>query len=169
MCEGRPAGAPSCTADALLMLQASLGYLTGCDAPGLGAAGQADVLAALERAEGMHTAARARVLSAFTAARGFEADGQFGPKPWLRGLTKITKGAAAGAVGWARRLDAHPAVADALAAGEVTASWARELCSWTDQLPAENRADADQILLAAAAGGADLRDLAALAQEMIDR
>ncbi len=170
MCEGqREASSPSCMGDALLMLNTALGYLTGCDAPGLGVAGQAEVLAGLERAEGMHTAARARVLSAFTSSRGFEADGQFGPKPWLRGLTKVTKGAAAGAVGWARRLDAHPAVAEALAAGEITASWARELCSWTDQLPGDLRGDADQILLAAAAGGADLRDLGALAQEMIDR
>ena len=166
MWEGRQ---PSRVSDALLMLDTALGYLTGCDAPGLGAAGQAEVLAALERAESRHTVARARVLSAFTSSRGFEADGQFGPKPWLRGLTKITKGAAAGAVGWSRRLAAHPAVAEALAAGEITASWARELCTWTDQLPEDLRADADQILLAAAAGGADLHDLGGLAQEMIDR
>ncbi len=166
MCEDKQ---PSNARDALLMISAGLGYLTRCDAPGLGSAGQAEVLAALERAEARHTAARARVLSAFTASRGFEADGQFGPKPWLRGLTKVTKGAAAGAVGWARRLDAHPAVAEALAAGEITASWARELCTWTDQLPEDTRGDADQILLAAAAGGADLDDLAALAQEMLDR
>src|SRR5712671_6098911 len=136
MCDSQP---PSCTADALLMISAGLGYLNQCDAPGLGAAGQAEALAALERAEAQHTAARARILSAFTSARGFEADGQFGPKPWLRGLTKITKGAAAGAVGWARRLAAHPAVAEALAAGEVTASWAKELCGWTDQLPGDLR------------------------------
>src|SRR5258707_13091807 len=133
---------PSCTADALLMISAGLGYLNQCDAPGLGAAGQAEALAALERAESQHTAARARVLSAFTASRGFEADGQFGPKPWLRGQTKITKGAAAGAVGWARRLAAHPAVAEALAAREITPSWAKELFGWTDQLPADLRADA---------------------------
>ena len=72
-------------------------------------------------------------------------------------------------MGWARRLQAHPAVAAALAAGEITASWARELCSWTDQLPEDLRADADAILLAAAAGGADLHDLAGLALEMIGR
>src|SRR5712675_2972894 len=123
MCDSQQ---PSGMGDALLMLNTALGYLTGCDAPGLGAAGQAEVLTALERAESQHTAARARILSAFTASRGFEADGQFGPKPWLRGQTKITKGAAAGAVGWARRLAAHPAVAEALAAGEITASWARD-------------------------------------------
>ena len=40
------------------------------------------------------------------------------------------------------------------------------MCGWTDLLPAECRADADAILLAAAAGGAELADLAALAEEM---
>ena len=80
--------------------------------------------------------------------------------------TRVTSGAAAGAVGWARRLAAHPAVGDALAAGEISASWAREICAWTGQLPVGKQADADAILLAAAAGGADLADLAGLAEEM---
>ena len=67
---------------------------------------------------------------------------------------------------WARRLAAHPAVGGALAAGGISASWAREICAWTGQLPADKRPDADAILLAAAAGGADLADLAGLAGEM---
>src|SRR5258708_21778339 len=118
------------------MLNADLGCLNRCDAPGLGAAGQAEALAALERAESQHTAARPRILSAFTSSRGFEADSQFGPKPWLRGQTKITKDAAAGAVGWARRLDAHPAAAAALATGATAAPWAEELSGSTPPRPA---------------------------------
>jgi hypothetical protein len=169
MCTNEQPVPPSCAADALAMLGSALDYLTGCDAAGLGAAGQAEALAALERAEAAHTVARAKILSAFTASRGFEADGQFGPKPWLRALTRITKGAAAGAIGWARRLEAHPGVAAALAAGQVTASWAKEICGWTDLLPEATRPDADQILLAAASGGADLHDLGALAREMAER
>jgi hypothetical protein len=65
-----------------------------------------------------------------------------------------------------RRLRAHPAVADALAGGRVSGSWAREICEWTGQLPLDARDHADQILLAAAAGGAELSDLARLAEEM---
>ena len=84
----------------------------------------------------------------------------------LRWQTRITNGAAAGAVGWARRLAAHPEVGQALAAGDISASWAREICSWTARLPEGNQADADAILLAAAAGGAELADLAGLAEEM---
>ena len=70
---------------------------------------------------------------------------------------------------WARRLAAHPLIAAALAEGQLCGSWAKALCQWTDQLPEERRADADAILLAAARGGAGLADLAALAQQMIER
>ncbi len=67
---------------------------------------------------------------------------------------------------WMRRLGAHPAVAGALAAGDLSPSWARAVCGWTDLLPAEHRAGADAILLAAAASGADLAGLAQLAEEI---
>jgi Domain of unknown function (DUF222) len=169
MCTSSNAAPPACAADALAMLGSALDYLAICDAPGLGAAGQAEALVALERAEAKHTAARAKILSAFGASRGFEADGHYGPKPWLRAITRVSKGAADGAVGWAKRLQAHPAVADALAVGDISASWAKEICAWTGQLPEDRRGDADVILLAAASGGADLYDLAALAREMAER
>ena len=50
--------------------------------------------------------------------------------------------------------------------GSISASWAREICAWTAKLPEGKQADADAILLAAAAGGAELADLAGLAEEM---
>jgi hypothetical protein len=156
------------------MVSAGLSYLASCDAAQLPTAVQAETLCGLERAEAVHTAARAKVLAAFTAQHGYEADAAFGPKTWLPAQTKVTQGAAAGAVAWASRLQAHPVMATALAHEEITASWARQICQWTDQLPGDHRADADQILLAAATGdaataGAALRDLAGLAQEMIER
>jgi Domain of unknown function (DUF222) len=169
MCTHNQPAPPSSTAQALAMVRAGLGYLAACDAAGLGTAAQAEALVALERAEAQHTAARAKILPAFTAQDGFQADGHFGAKSWLRAFTKITSGAAAGAGGWARRLAAHPAIAGALAAGHLSASWGRQICAWTEQLPEDLRADADQILLAAALGGADLHDLGALAQEMVER
>src|SRR5579875_530331 len=161
--------APSSAAQALSMVRAGLGFLATCETAALTTATQAGILVDLERAEARLTAARAAVLSAFCAGHGYEADGQFGPKPWLRAVTRVTCGAAAGAMAWVRRLEAHPAVAAALAAEAVSASWAREICGWTDRLPAGLARDADAILLAAAAGGADLADLALLAQEMIER
>src|SRR5579875_3916704 len=126
---------PSGVAGALAMLDTALDCLNAADAADLGTSVQAECLAALERAEAKHAAARARILAAFTASEGYCADGQYGPKPWLRYVTRITRGAAAGAVGWSRRLQAHPAVAGALAGGEVSASWAREICGWSDRLP----------------------------------
>ena len=56
-----------------------------------------------------------------------------------------------------RRLADHPAVAAELAAelaaGDISPSWARLVCEWTDGLPAASRAAADRILLPAQAGG----------------
>ncbi len=151
------------------MVSAGLSYLASCDATELPTAVQAETLRGLERAEAVHTAARASVLAAFTTQNGYEVDAAFGPKTWLRAQTKVTPGAAAGAAAWAARLQAHPVMAAALAHEEISASWARQICQWTDQLPEDYRADADQILLGAATAGATLRDLAGLAREMIER
>jgi hypothetical protein len=162
---GQPA-VPATAADAVAMARAGLAWLAGADATSLAAETQADCLRALEQAESMHTAARATILSAFAARAGFEADGHGSAKTWLRWQTQITGGAAAGAMAWMRRLAGHPAVQAAMAAGNISASWARQVCDWTDQLPADNRPGADVILLAAAAGGAELSDLARLADQM---
>jgi hypothetical protein len=169
MCTLGEAAGPTCTGQALAMVRAGLSYLASCDAAELPTAVQAETLIGLERAEAVHTAARAKVLAAFTAQNGYEADAAFGPKTWLRAQTRVTPGAAAGAVAWAARLQVHPVMATALAHEEITASWVRQICQWTDQLPEDYRADADQILLGAATRGATLRDLAGLAREMIER
>jgi len=156
-------------AGALAMIRAGLGFLNATDVAGLPSAAQAGVLAALGQMQAMHTAAHAAVLGAFTAASGYESGGHGGPVPWLMHVTRVTKGAAKGAAGWMRRLNAHPGIARALAAGGISESWARQLCDWSDRLPEENRAAADQILLAAAAGGVPLGDLAVLAAEMYEK
>src|SRR6266567_5683536 len=109
---------------------------------------------------------RAAVLAAFAARCGYEDDGQGSPRTWLTWQTRVTAPAAGAALASARRLAAHPAVAAALAAGQISASWGRQVCAWTDQLPAECRGDADVILVAAARGGADLAGLAGLAEEI---
>ncbi len=163
------AAGPASAADAVAMTQAGLAFLASADPSAIPAAAQADCLRGLERAGAMHIAARARLLASFGGQRGFEDDGQGSAGAWLRWQTRVTRAAAAGAVGWARRLAVHPAVADALAAGEISESWAREICGWSDRLPADKRADADQVLLGAAAAGADLADLAGLAEEMYRR
>ena len=60
-------------------------------------------------------------------------------------------------------------VAEQLAAGQMSESYARMICLWTGKLARECRAKADEILLGAALGGADLRDLAGLAAEILAR
>jgi len=163
---GSVTGLITASGAAVAAVEAGLAWLATADAAGLTADEQATCLRALERAEARLTAARASVLAAFTAARGFEADGQGGPQSWLAWQTRITRAAAAGATAWMRRLAAHPAIAGALASAEISVSWARQVSEWTDQLPAEHRAGADQILLGAAVGGAGIRDLADLAEEI---
>jgi len=83
--------------------------------------------------------------------------------------TGITKGAAVGHTAWVCRAQAHPRVAAALAAGEISEWVARTLCRWTDELPANGREDADKILSDAAVCGLDLADLAGLFAEMYER
>ena len=105
-----------------------------------------------EQVESTGTAARARFLSAFTQARRYCEDADYSPLMWLVNQTRVTRGCAAGHVGWSRRAGAHPLVTAALAAAQVSASWARIICWWTDKLPEESRQEADRILLPADAG-----------------
>jgi hypothetical protein len=163
------------------MVLAGLGWLAGAGPAGTAAEGadvaampgevqaevQAECLRGLERVRSVYTAAHARVLGAFNTGLGYEADGQGSAKAWLRWQTQVTPGAASGSIGWMRRLRGHPEIADALRRGTISASFAREICALTDKLPEHARAKADRILLAAAAaGGAELADLFALAEEM---
>ena len=167
MCDSPPEAAS--VEAGLAMLDRALDVLNAGDVASLPAAAQARALRMLERAEAKHTAARARILTAFAAQGGYEDDGQGSPRVWLKWQTRITSGAAAGAVAWMKRLAAHPVVAQALASGDISPSWARALCAWNDRLPAGRRDDADAILTSAATAGADLVGLAGLAREMYER
>ncbi len=164
-----PAGVPSSSGEALEMALAGLRWLAGADLASDPVVVQAGALRSLEDAESLLTAARAGVLSGFDRCRGFEEDGQGSARTWLRWQTKVSNGAASGSVGWMRRLRAHRQVAEVLAGAGVSASWARQICDWTELLPAEHRDEADGILLQAVADGADLKDLAVIAEELRDK
>ena len=166
---GLPPAPPATAGEALSAISAGLSYLNEAGTASLTSADQADCLRALEQAAAMHTAARARLLAAFHDRGGCEDDGHGSTRTWLKWQTRITGGAAAGALGWMRRLSAHPAVGDALAGAEISESWARQICDWTERLPEQHRAAADTILLGAAAGGARLRDLEGLAEQIRQR
>src|SRR5215831_8835854 len=115
MCDG--AGSPVSVSHALAMLHRALDHLNAADVASLPSSVQAEALRALEGAEAKHTAARGRVLGAFAAQGGFEDDGHGTARTWLKWQTRVTTGAAAGAIGWVRRLAAHPVIGQALAAG----------------------------------------------------
>lgn len=164
-----PAQAPANVADAMSMLTGALDHLSAADWPGLGCQAQGEVLAGLRGAQARLTALQAGVLSAFTAATGYEPDGHGSSMQWLIHRTGISRGAARGAIGWQKRLWRHAVIARAMGAGAISESWAKDIALWTDPLPRDERDKADQILLDAAAGGCPLEDLKMLALEIIQR
>ena len=164
------AQAPASIAEAMDMALAGLRYLAAADPTALAAQAQAECLQTLEQAGAISTAARARILAAFTAGHGYSADADYSPTSWLIHHTRITKGAARGHLRWAGRAATHPQVVAALAEGTVLSeSMARIICDWTDKFPADCRQTADEILVAAARAGARKEDLAALAAEIYAR
>ena len=155
--------------EAIEMARAALGYLAAADAAQFAAETQADCLRGLERTDAISTAVRAWFLSAFTAGHGYTQDADYSVRAWLMHKTGITRGAAASHTAWARRAGTHPQVVAALAAGDLSESYARAICQWTDKLPEKYRAESDELLVKAAAAGLGLRDLAALFAEMYER
>ena len=155
--------------EAMDMARAALGYLAAADATQLAAETQAECLRTLERIDAVATAARASFLSAFTVGKGYSADADYSARSWLMHRTGITRGAAASHTAWARRAGTHPAVVAALAAGELSESYARAICQWTDKLPEKYREESDELLVKAAAAGLGLADLSALFAEMYER
>ena len=163
------ATAPSSAREALDMVRAGLGYLAAADAAQLSAATQAECLRELEQADAVATAARAFIQAGFTAGQGYSDDADYSAVSWLIHQTHITRGAAVGHTAWAKRTGTHPKVLAALAAGQVTESVGRLICLWTGKLPEQYRDDADEVLLAAAAAGLGLEELAALFAQMYER
>jgi Domain of unknown function (DUF222) len=162
--------APASAAEAVEMFLTGLSYLAVADPTAMATQAQAECLQALEQGGAISTAARARILAAFTAGQGCSADADYSPTSWLIHRTGITKGAARGHRCWARRAVTHPRVVAALAEGTVvTESIAGLICKWTDRLPADCRETADNILVAAARAGARKEDLAGLAAEIYAR
>jgi hypothetical protein len=155
--------------EAMAMVHAALGYLARADATAMTAGERARCLREMELADAVATAARTSVLGAFAAGQDYADDGDYSACSWLIHRTQVTKGTAADHTGWVKRGAGHPLILAALAARGVSASFAREICWWTDKLPEESRQAADEILLGAAGSGLGLADLAGLAGEMFER
>jgi uncharacterized protein DUF222 len=155
--------------EAMDMVYAGLRFVADADAAEMAAEEQAGCLQRLERITSVVAAARSSVLGGFTAGKGYSADADYSPRAWLIHKTGITHGAAVSYTAWAKRAVAHPEVFAVLAAGDVSESFARTVCVWTDKLPLASRDKADAILMGAAVAGLGLPDLAVLASEMLAR
>jgi hypothetical protein len=155
--------------DALAMLHASLDHLTGVDWELLGGQAQRQALRALGGASSKLAVARGEALLALDAPGGHAADGHPTVQSWLRHETRVTRQAARDLCRQGRTIHSHPMLRDALAAGELSQSWARQIAAWNDRLPADEVDAADKILLDAARAGLDLHpDLARLAQAIYE-
>ena len=161
--------APASASEAMDMVQAGLSYLAAADAAQLPAETQAECLRGLERTDAITTAVRASFLSAFTVGKGYSADADYSPRAWLMHKTGITRGAAASHTAWAKRTGTHPRVVAALVTGDLSESYGRAICRWTDRLPEKYREESDELLIAARSAGLGRADLAALFAEMYER
>jgi hypothetical protein len=161
---------PSDVAEALRNIGTALDYLNGpAGVAALAAAGQGDVLTALALVTAKLAAARAAALSRFDAGRGHDAGGYGSSVSWLTARNRVTRKAAAADVRQMRQLRRHPRIAQALAAGEISESWAAEMSDWTRKLPAGLREGVDKLLVDTAAAGANLEDLAFVARTAYER
>jgi hypothetical protein len=155
-------------AEALRMANATMDYLNGPEAADLDPAACGTALRSLAGVQAKFTAAHAAVLARFDAADAHDSDGYGTSASWLDAMANMTRPDAKAEVRQMRLLRDHPALADALAAGDISKSWALAIAEWTKKLPAELRAETIKILVQAARAGAsrdDLRMIAAVALE----
>jgi hypothetical protein len=155
--------------EALEMARAGLAFAAAADATELTAEEQAESLRSLERVSSVTVAARTSILGAFTVGKGYAADADYSARSWLMHQTRITKGRSGSHTAWVKRAARHPEIYAAMAAEEISESYAETVCSWTDKLPAGQRNEADTILAGEAKAGMGLRDLAVLAAEILAR
>jgi hypothetical protein len=165
----QPLGTYASPGDALAAVEAGLAFLARADAASLPGEVMAGFLRRLEAVQSVQVAARTKILAAFDGQSVYEDDGCRSAVSWLAWQARTTRSTAINAVWWTKKLAQHPRVAAALTSGQVSESYARQLFGLCDRLPKASRDNADAILLAAHAGGADLADLAALVEEMLAR
>ena len=161
---------PANMPEALAMLEGALGFLADMEAAGMPAQALAEGLRALERADAVGAAARGGMLAAFDAQDGPVADGQRTSRTWLVHVTGVTRGQAGEHKAVQALAEGHRPLLAGLREGEViTKSVALQLARWTAAIPEEFREEAEEILVAAARAGADLRGLAAICAEIRSR
>jgi hypothetical protein len=151
--------------DALRVGQALGAYLNSPAAADLGAPARGEALEQLGAISSLLGAARNALLRRFDADDGHDADGYATSAAWLAARSRLGRKDAKAAVRQMRLLARHPHLDAAAATGALTISWAKEIAGWTGRIDHDElQAEADKILVDAAAAGADLDDLRLLAQ-----
>lgn len=160
---------PASVADALRMAGAAVEYLNSPAADELETAALGEVLTALDDLQARLAAVQVTLLRRFDAADAHDVDGYGSSSAWLAAKGQMTKRDALAAVRQMRQYSQRPGLHDAVAAGDLSKSWADAIIRWTRKLPEEMRADTDKIMLEAAAAGASLQDLQAIAAAAIEQ
>jgi Domain of unknown function (DUF222) len=156
--------------EAMGAVMSGMGYLAGSDPAALPAAVKAGLLKDLERAGGLGTIARARLIRSFDASCDYEGFGQVSMSAFLVNETGITKGEAAGYRTWTRTVLEHPAVAGLLADGLLTRSWLGKITLITGKIREDRRSEAEALIAQLARDGQlGPRDLFRVAAEIRDR
>jgi len=152
-------------ADALRVGRALGAYLNSAAAADLDGPARGEALEQLGAITSLLGAAANGLMRRFDAGYDHDADGYATTAAWLAAKTRLGRKDAKAAVRQMRLLARHPHLDAATSTGAVTISWAREIAGWTGRIDHEElQSEADQILVEAAAGGADLDDLKLLAQ-----
>jgi Domain of unknown function (DUF222) len=162
-------GAPQNVAQALRMASSAANYLNTPEAVGLDGTACGEALVALGEIQAKLAAAHTEFLRRFDATDAHDADGYGTASAWLAAKTRISRKDARAAVRDMRRLTHRPLLRAALAAGDISKSWAATIEEWTRKLPEEMRDETDKILLEAIAVGADQDDLATIAGLAIEK
>ena len=160
-----PAGA----SEALAKLQSLAGCLADLDAASMPAEALGQYIRDLVQADAVLAAALAQMLAAYDAKDGHLADGQRSLGAWLVHMARVTRGQAAEFKAMRALPRDHGPLLAGLRTRAVTTSEALQLAKWTRQIPAEYRGQAEEILVAAARAGADLRALAQICAEIRSR
>src|SRR5580698_4403990 len=134
-------GAAGCGSvrEALRLAGAGLDYLNSPEAGTLDPSAVGEVLIALGDLQGKLAAAHATFLRRFDAADAHDADGYGSSSAWLAAKGRMTRQDARAAVRQMRQYGQRPRLHDAVAAGDLSCSWADAIAGWTRKLPAELR------------------------------
>jgi Domain of unknown function (DUF222) len=160
-----PGGGFPSVADALRVSRAAAAYLNSPAAADLQGPARGEALEALGAITSLLGAARNGLLRRFDADDGHDADGYATSAAWLAARNRLGRKDAKAAVRQMRLLARHPVLDAATATGGLTISWAREIAGWTGRIDHDElQAEADKILVGAAAAGAGLDDLRLIAQ-----